>query len=473
MRSVRPARLVPAVLALLLVVAPLTAPVLAQDGGPTATDATNATGTATATPRVAACAGTIESPANGLTVVSVQGARFRGIDGARKTAGRLVAFGPRGNVRWVYEPEDVVWSYDVDPLENGNLFLTATTRENGVGKTKFLEFDPETQEPVWTHTADFLDTHDADLLGEHRIAVANMRNPDAANGTNDDRLLIYNRTSGQVEWEWRFAEHYPPSVGGNYSEDWTHVNDIDPVRGGEAFLASPRNLDQTILVNRETGEIELRVGRDDALDVMNEQHNPQYLESDAGRPTVLVADSENDRVVEYELREGANATAGTAGPDGAWERTWSVGGEGVFQWPRDADRLANGNTLIGDSRNSRVLEVTPAGETVWEVYAPWLVYDAARVPMGNEEPGPTIADQGATGSYDLSGPTFSLNDTEQCAAVLAAAGERQGKLPIVGGSVDDVAERVSDSFPGGPLAIGAVVLLGVLGIVAYRFRDRL
>ncbi|PSP99144.1 PGF-CTERM sorting domain-containing protein [Halobacteriales archaeon QS_4_70_19] len=449
-------RFVVALLALCLLVGPVT-PVVAQDSNATATDEP--------TPELGACVGTMTEPANGVTVVSVQGARFR--PEVKKTTARLVAFGPRGNVRWVHEPEDVVWSYDVDPLPNGDLFLTATIRENGQGKTKFVRFDPEDQSSVWSMTVDYHDTHDADLLGDHRIAVAEMRDADPANGTNDDGLLVLNRTSGEVEWEWRFDEHYPPGAGGNYSDDWTHVNDIDPVRGGDAFLASPRNLDQVILVNRSTGEIESRLGRDDRRRVLYEQHNPQYLESDAGRQTMLVADSENDRIVEYELREGANATAGTAGSNGAWRRTWTLGSAESFDWPRDADRLADGNTLVGDSRHNRVLEVTPEGEVVWEVYAPWLVYDVARVPNGNEDGGPTIADQDVTGDYDLTGDAaFDLDRQEACAETLDEAAGRG--LFASSDAVGRVAERAGSL----PVAVGIAVVLLVTGLVAYRFRDR-
>jgi hypothetical protein len=462
-------RLAVALLAVCLVCSPATAVVAAQDEGATATDGANATATPEPTPELGACVGTLTDPADGVTVVSVQGARFE--PEVAKTTARLVAFGPRGNVRWVYEPEDVVWSYDVDPLANGDLFLVATTRVDGEGRTKFIRFDPGNQSVVWEETVDLLDTHDADLLDDERIAIANMRNPDEANGTNDDRLLIYNRTTGETEWEWRFDPHYPPSVGGNYSDDWSHVNDIDPVRGGEAFLASPRNFDQVVLVNRSTGEVDLRLGRDGEHSILHAQHNPQYLESETGRPTLLVGDSENDRIVEYELREGANATAGTAGPDGAWERTWTLGSADSFAWPRDADRLDDGNTLVGDSRNNRVLEVNPQGEVVWEVYAPWLVYDVARIPNGNEEPGSTIADQGAGGTYNLTGDAaFDLEQQEECAATLdEAAGQGSFFAPgNPGEAVGDAAERAG----GIPVVLGVLGLVLVLGL-AYRFRDRL
>lgn len=85
--------------------------------------------------------------------------------------------------------------------------------------------------------------------------------------------------------------------------------------------------------------------------VLDNQHNPQYLS-----PTrILVADAGNDRVVE--LHKTAS---------GSWTVAWelhSVGGV-PFDWPRDADLLPNGNVLITDTFNSRIVEVAPIGTVV-------------------------------------------------------------------------------------------------------------
>lgn len=53
--------------------------------------------------------------------------------------------------------------------------------------------------------------------------------------------------------------------------------------------------------------------------------------------------------------------------------------------------------------NHRVIEVTPAGEIVWEMHAPWATYDAERVAHGDEPSGPTIREQNATGTVTLHG----------------------------------------------------------------------
>lgn len=55
-------------------------------------------------------------------------------EGMSKTAARIVAFEPNGSIRWVHrngKQLGVTWSYDTDPLPGGNLFLTATYREDG------------------------------------------------------------------------------------------------------------------------------------------------------------------------------------------------------------------------------------------------------------------------------------------------------------------------------------------------------
>ncbi|WP_132058936.1 arylsulfotransferase family protein [Halorussus amylolyticus] len=331
----------------------------------------------------------VDEPANGTTIISIQGFHFQGMANENKPA-RLVAVGPQGEIEWVHNGSgfDATWFYDVDPLDNGHLLVTATAQ----GETLVYELDPETQERVWTERLDIHDTHDVDLINGDELLVANMREDG-----KEDRIFVHNMTTGEIEWEWRFDDHYPEDVGGP-SNDWTHVNDIDKISDGE-YLVSPRNFDQVIVVNRSTDEIDMKLGEDGDHDTLYEQHNPMYLESEDGDPTILVADSENDRIVEYENR------------DGEWNRTWNLGTEGL-SWPRDADRLPNGNTLVVDTMNQRVFETTPEGEVVWEFRAPWAPYDVERMHLGDEPGGPTASDIGETGDYDLTGSSLSVQDGE-------------------------------------------------------------
>ncbi|WP_276271203.1 aryl-sulfate sulfotransferase [Haloarcula litorea] len=367
--------------------------------------------------------GTVTSAANGTTVISTQGYTFRGNTNPKKPA-RLVAVGERGDLAWTYESRrgTDAWFFDVDPLPNGNLLVVSPRS----GRTLVYELDPETKERVWEQRLPYEDTHDADKLNDTHIVVSHMRAYDEEAGVANDEIVVYDRTEDEVTWRWRYRNHFPASTDGGMGADWTHSNDVDAV-GDDQFLVSPRNFDQVLLINRTTKEIDMRLGEDGNHSVLNEQHNPDYLEGENGTPTLLVADSGNNRVVEY------------AKTNGTWTRTWSVGSESL-NWPRDADRLPNGNTLITDSLNHRVIEVTPTGEIVWEYYATWGPYDAERVAHGDSSTGPTIREQNATGSYEItgsaglragSGQRTSVSSFIQAAVAgtpLSSVGEELGRL---------------------------------------------
>ncbi|WP_227356853.1 ArsR family transcriptional regulator [Haladaptatus salinisoli] len=334
--------------------------------------------------------GTIESPANGTTVISVQGFHFQG-KGNKKKPARLVAVGPKGNVEWVHNgsKEGATWFYDVDPLPNGNLFVVSTQR----GGTLVYEYNPETKEKVWKQFLEIHDTHDVDLINNGtQLLVANMRAYNETTGQNDDSIYVYDLEKDKIVWRWYFRNYYEKSAGmDEYTGDWTHVNDVDKIGPGK-YMADPRNMDEVLVIDRETKNVTVKLGEDGSNhDILYEQHNPDYLESESGNPTILVADSHNHRVVEYAKRGGS------------WEKTWQMGSSEKFTWPRDADRLPNGNTLIVDSSNHRVLEVTPKGKIVWEFYSPWLPYDAERIAHGGGSNGPTMADLGVTGEYQVHG----------------------------------------------------------------------
>jgi len=341
-------------------------------------------------------AGNVTNAANGSTLVAVQGWHVEG-EGNEKKPARLLSFNSTGNLSWEYNgsKRGANWFYDADPLANGNILAVNTIREDGVGKTLVYELDSETRERVWQVKFNITDTHDVDLINGDQLLVANMRQWDESNETSNDRLFIYDLSEERIVWEWSFKAHYPASMDGGMKPDWTHVNDVDKVAPG-TYMASPRNFDQVIFIDRESKNITHQLGEDDNDSVMHEQHNPAYLETDDGRPVILVPDSENNRVVEYTCTE---RIAGEC----RWNSTWEVGTD-QFNWPRDANRLPNGNTLITDSRNHRVIEVTPTGDIVWEGYAPWGPFSAERVAVGNDGVrSPTMSDLGYQGQYNLSG----------------------------------------------------------------------
>lgn len=341
------------------------------------------------------CVGTVTDRPDRATVVSIQGAR-----GGEKTDPMLVSFAPSGGVVGVHNDADAGrwWAYDVDRLPDGD-FLMSTTQNR---HTVIEEVDAATGEHVSVRDFEGVhDTHDVDLINGDELVMNDM-------GDEHNRVLVYNLTREEIVWEYRFDEHtdvFPKSGGGPYGKDWTHNNDVERIRPG-VFMVSLKNFDQVVAINRSTKTVEWTLGEDENTEILSAQHNPDYLVNDAGQPTVLVADSRNDRVVEY-TRE-----------DGEWNRTWVLRGGGLNE-PRDADRLPSGNTLVSDRRGDRLLEVTPDGEVVWEVYTPWQPYDAERLGTVDESSGPTMVDANTTGTHEMTGGTiFETAAVEACYAFL-------------------------------------------------------
>ena len=382
--------------------------------------------------------GTVAERADGTTYVSIQGFRV-GEEGGDKKPTRLVAATENATVDWHFEGRSLgsFWFYDVDPLPNGDLLVSTTDSD----RTRVLELDPATLDPVRTLELPIQDTHDVARLPDGRLLVANMRYNDG--DVSNDRLFVYDREDDAVDWEWRFRDHYPNDTDGGFADDWTHVNDVDVIdEEGRYVLASPRNFDQAIVVDRETDEILMRLGRDDDHAVLNEQHNPDYLEREDGTPVMLVADSENDRVVEYE-RDCGEADpalgAGTPPAECSWDRVWTVTG---FNWPRDADRLPDGNTLVTDTLNHRVVEITPAGEVVWEFHASWGPYDAERGEQASN--GPAMADLGVDGRVAVHGGD---DQGPQARYTVADAIRELGAGTPVDGLTDELSRRYAHVEP--------------------------
>ena len=287
--------------------------------------------------------------------------------------------------------------------------------------------------------------HDADYVGPERVVVADLAR---------DRVFIANTSTGLVTWEWQAHQAYNASSGGQSPQDWTHINDVEVLPDGR-LMVSVRNHDQVIFIDPETGiEGSWTLGRDHTPETANktlyEQHNPDYIPQRHGGPSVLVADSEHNRVVEFQ-RRGAN-----------WSRTWEY--SAGLNWPRDADRLPNGNTLITDSRDNEVVEVNSTGDVVWRRSVP-LPYEAERFGSGVESTGgPSATSAGLDSVSGSSGQATPLVATKRYLPdrVVNAVSFVLARYPISPASVVAVA-----------FAFGATVVWATLEWRWSRYRLRL
>lgn len=314
-------------------------------------------------------------PSNGTTVVTTARRWQSDVEAA------IVAFEPDGTVAY-YNNSHYLYQ-DVDPLPNqsADLFLltanpqkkskcpsgTQTCSLNGFYRIRIEE---EGLRHVYTEQSSNPDPdgsmnwHDADQINSTHYVVADIAR---------DRVFIVDVRTGQKTWMWNASAAYNRSSGGSYPGDWTHINDVEVLPDGR-IMASLRNQDSVVFIEPGEGLQEnWTLGSDNNHSVLFGQHNPDYVPASRGGPAVLLADSENNRVVEYQR------------VNGSWKLSWAWS-DSQLQWPRDADRLPNGHTLIVDSNGGRVLEVDENGEIVWSM-AISLPYDAERLGTGDESAG--------------------------------------------------------------------------------------
>jgi len=323
---------------------------------------------ATTAPRTGTAADVPEAPPRAGITVATESARY----------GTIMAWHPNGS-RLYYEDEHTKY-FDVDPVAGtaATVEYTATDTvhtagpncrdppcaRNLVERTNLTTGETTVIRARYDDSETAAEWHDHVRVSETEILVADMV---------ADQVLLVNTTTGLTEWRWDAQNAFPVTGGGPYPGDWTHLNDVELLPDGR-IMVSLRNQDQVVFLDRDTGVQENRtLGADDQHRILHEQHNPDYIPEARGGPAVVVADSENSRLVEYQRANGS------------WERSWSWT-DARLQWPRDADRLPNGNTLVTDTHGGRVLEVAPNGSVVWSIPLAHP-YDAERLGTGEGSSG--------------------------------------------------------------------------------------
>ncbi|MFB6086886.1 MAG: aryl-sulfate sulfotransferase, partial [Haloarculaceae archaeon] len=241
---------------------------------------------------------------------------------------------------YLLDGTEVVWRessadsyFDVTMTENGTVlagfvdggYEACGPYESPCPRTGFRVIDPSPQPHVVyeysfpVRTRRNSETHDVEPLASGGYLVTDM-----------ERERIFAVRDGNVTWQWHASSFYDEPEHPTRT-DWLHLNDVDVVDEGR-YLVSIRNANQLVIVERGAGVVEvINRDRSDANDdgcrgpaqlrdtdgdgdvrcgdpdVLNHQHNPQWL----GEGAVLVADSENDRVVELHERNGTWRVAWT------------------------------------------------------------------------------------------------------------------------------------------------------------------
>jgi hypothetical protein len=352
--------------------------------------------------KIRAETGQMVPPRQNITVIATDSNSWLGREASGPRArAELVAFNPNGSILYYNDSHTRYW--DVDPVkgtkttveysyadhlkkaecptdwnlsrrnvdeETWNTYMDVHSEvgactQNGIERVNLTTGEVT---DIWSEATPGKEAtryHDVDRLNKTHFVVADIFL---------DRVFIVNTTNGQVEWTWNASDVFSTNkTGGTYPDDWTHINNVEVLDDGR-IAVSARNNDRVVFLKRGQGlEKNWTLGKEDDYDILYEQHNPDFIEEGEGGPAELVADSENNRVVEYQRENGS------------WERTWTWQ-DSKMQWPRDADRLPNGHTLITDSNGNRVFEVNEKGKIVWDVQIAFP-YEAERLGTGDESAG--------------------------------------------------------------------------------------
>ncbi|MHA1270378.1 MAG: aryl-sulfate sulfotransferase [Candidatus Helarchaeota archaeon] len=270
---------------------------------------------------------------------------------------------------------------DVDQLTDGN-YLTIEGMSsspfsiftNGhISDSRVLILNRYGQ-PIWIYD----DINDP-LGFAHEGFYMNTTNTILIADTDNDRVIEIAIENKSKIWEWNARDINWTDYNPNWAEyeyiqnpaltDWTHINHVIYVPEHDSLLLSLRNLDLLIeIAHNSTKNLIWYFGEPGNHSLLHHQHNPEILPNG----NILVSDSENNRIIEI------NYTSK--------EIVWSWDNNGLLRWPRDSDYISSGLYtgcyLITDSMNSRLIILDPVSKEIRLIISSHLIvpYEADYIP---------------------------------------------------------------------------------------------
>ena len=281
--------------------------------------------------------------------------------------------------------------HDADRKVNGNTLVCTTTFYE-----MFVHIDRANEQQPFPSESDVHKVVEVNSKGEEVWEIKNLGIPhevlELPNGhlliadTSRDRIIEINYPNKDIVWSWEPKQINWTQVNPNWASehyynnplvyDFSHMNDVEFKQYGvwNACLISIRNFDLVVEVNytaekmgpaNNPTNIVWWYGDYGNYSMINQQHNPDYLDNG----NIIIADSQNNRIIEV------NKTTK--------EIVWQYD-EGL-RWPRDADELENNRLLITDCFNNRIIEIDKTSkEILWKYSRNTIIpYEADMLENGN------------------------------------------------------------------------------------------
>ncbi|MFC1889426.1 aryl-sulfate sulfotransferase [Thermodesulfobacteriota bacterium] len=317
----------------------------------------------------------------------------------------LAAVDMSGAIAWEFRNSDLGILYEYEPLPNGNVLCIATG--------SLYEITPDGG-IAWEHHA-VTAHHDVDLLSDGSIIY--LYNDVLESEFDDfqvltDGIQILDMETHEVLWDWKLYDYmasggtadgrdlrngdlfdmtqphrvcpycWSNEITDSILRDWTHTNTVYFDEVESSILINIRNLNRMIKISYPSGELlwTLGDGGDFGERLFSHAHDPMVLADG----NILLFDNGLHRP--ESRAEYSRAIELVVDPDaGHAEIVWEYRESPDFFSSAfgDADRLPNGNTLIADAVNGRLLEITPGLEIAWEMRLPdsYMIYKAERISL--------------------------------------------------------------------------------------------
>jgi len=165
----------------------------------------------------------------------------------------------------------------------------------------------------------------------------------------NEKILIIDKASNSVIWEWDAIEDGGLIPQNNDKTDFLHFNSID-YRDG-TILTSSRNQNKLYLIDKESKEITASISANGSL---SGQHDASLLEN--GNILVFNNNAGNNKSEILELTKSD-------------ELIWQYSNDFYSDHISGVYRLESGNTIICSGVEARFIEITPQKEEVWDYTA--------------------------------------------------------------------------------------------------------